>query len=175
MRFLSQSLNFVTILSYSSYSCYLNQWAGLCSNKPLFTDSEIWTLHHCKGSWYIPSQVVLVVKNPPVNAGNTGVQSLSWKINLQPTGLQRVGQIEMTYHTFEISFLIFCQPLKNVEIILSLKVSLLISGAGLTFMLNSTGFSLKIAPYSLSSVTSLTIWPSSNICLHIYVSIIFSL
>ena len=116
-----------------------------------------------------------MVKNPPVNAGNTGVQSLSWKINLQPTGLQRVGQIEMTYHTFEISFLIFCQPLKNVEIILSLKVSLLISGAGLTFMLNSTGFSLKIAPYSLSSVTSLTIWPSSNICLHIYVSIIFSL
>ena len=116
-------------------------------------NSEIWALHYCKGSWNIPSQVVLVVKNPPANAGNTGdpgsIPELGRKISLQSVGLQRVGRIEATYHAREISlFLIFCQPFKNVEIILSLKVSLLISGAGFTFMLNSTGFSLKIAPYS---------------------------
>ena len=90
----------------------------------------------------------------------TRVQSVSWE-GRSAYNLQRVAQIKATYHAGEISFfLIFCQPFKKVEIILSLKVSLLISGAGFTFRLNSTGFPLKIAPHSLRSVTSLTIWPS---------------
>ena len=101
----------------------------------------------------------------------TGVQSVSWE-GRSAYNLQRVAQIEAIYHAGEISlFLIFCQPFKNVEIILSLKVSLLISGGVFTFRLNSTGFPLKIAPHSPRSVTSLTILPSpipasAYLCIH---------